>query len=485
VALGFWLAGLSAGCVAQSRGTLAQQGTVQSPDSEPPLLPIDGLDGPARTVEVSIDRTQRMQVLEGFGASLGWYLERLVGETPAELYPMLFPELGLDILRLRNRFERSEPGDDNLEQEREIVRRASAALGHAPKLLLSSWSPPAALKASGTERCKGNADCTLKRKGGSFVYEEFGAWWRRSLAHYDQIGLAPDFVSVQNEPDFIPPNWEGCKFTAKETADYPGYGTALEAVHRAIASLPKRPRIIGPEVLGIHYHRIPEYLTGLDASLLDGTAHHIYERGNDEMWDWREPGPDSFLDEMEEVAAAAPRPLFQTEFGTDEDKGKDGGFETAWLIHHSLTVEGVSAWLYWELIWPSPGGLVSMKGKTPKPRDQYYSLRHYARFTDPGDVRIGALSAEPGLLASAFEAEGGKRLTVIVLNTSASTLDAHVNVEAHGESTADDVTQAVAKVQAFRTIFRPGHSRRWEAVPASDRVLRLPPRSIATLVLEY
>ena len=44
-------------------------------------------------------------------------------------------------------------------------------------------------------------------------------------------------------------------------------------------------------MLGIHYERVPKYIAGMDMSLVAGVAHHIYERGNDNMWDWREPGP--------------------------------------------------------------------------------------------------------------------------------------------------------------------------------------------------
>jgi O-glycosyl hydrolase len=84
--------------------------------------------------------------------------------------------------------------------------------------MLTSWSPPASLKASGKEKCHGNLDCTLKKKkNGKFVYEEFADWWLESLKHYQEKGLTPYYISMQNEPSFIPPDWEGCKFEPKET----------------------------------------------------------------------------------------------------------------------------------------------------------------------------------------------------------------------------------------------------------------------------
>jgi glucuronoarabinoxylan endo-1,4-beta-xylanase len=200
-----------------------------------------GADERAGAAVVTLLPAERHQTLEGFGASVAFYIDRAVGNSPAGLYQVLFPELGLDILRFRNRYERTESGDGDLAQEVEILRRATQALGKPPKLMLSSWSPPAALKANGRERCLGNDDCTLKRENGQFVYGKFGDYWHDSLAHYASIGVVPDYVTIQNEPDFIPPDWEGCKFAPTETAQYPGYDRALAAVYEKVAALPSPP----------------------------------------------------------------------------------------------------------------------------------------------------------------------------------------------------------------------------------------------------
>jgi glucuronoarabinoxylan endo-1,4-beta-xylanase len=430
-------------------------------------------DAAATTGAVSVDTGRRFQTLEGFGAAVAWFQDRLSGVVADGLIDFLFPELGLDILRFRNRFERTDKTDEQLSQEVTIFRRATEALGHPPKLLLSSWSPPARLKASGSEKCEGNSSCTLKKEQGHFVYEAFADWWRRSLEHYAELGLTPDWISLQNEPDFVPPAWEGCKFTPEETQDFPGYGQALVAVHKAVQGLPHVPRLLGPETLGIHHERVQSYLAGLDANLLWGVAHHIYERGNDLVWDWRDPGPESFVDEMEGLKAATDKPTFQTEFNTDEDEGSLGGFETAWLIHETMAVQGAVAFLYWDLIWQGSKGLVSMKGLTPSPRDQYYSVRHFARFTDPGYVRVAADATGEGLLASAYVAPDDSRLSLVLLNTSRTAMDASID----GGS-----FQGVPS-QAFVTSYRPEASRRWSEVGAlSKGSLRLPARSVATVV---
>lgn len=431
---------------------------------------------PGTPSTVSVDLERRYQTLVGFGASTAWYHDRITGKTPDGLYQVLFPELGLDVLRLRNRYLRSETNDRNLKTEVEILKRATEALGHRPLILITSWSPPSHLKASGKERCKGEDQCTLAKKNGTFVYEEFGQYWADSLAHYQSMGISPDFISMQNEPDFIPPDWEGCKFEPSETAKFPGYGKALDVVHGKLAQLPHRPQMIGPELLGIHYNKMPKFLAGLDVRKLDAVSHHLYERGNDGVWDWRDPGPDSYADEMRDIAATTQMPRYQTEFQTDEDEGFDGGLETAWLIQNSLVHEGVSMFLYWDLIWDGNAGLVGLMGRLPMVRDQYFAVRHFARFTDPGFVRVNAPTDNSRLIASAFVSPTGDRLTVVAINTGEQMLEVKVDPGAFKASSS----------AAYRTTFRPRQSERWTELGAEGigDSLRMPPRSIVTLVMK-
>jgi glucuronoarabinoxylan endo-1,4-beta-xylanase len=434
--------------------------------------------GPTVPATVRIDQGRRFQTLEGFGASVAWHHDKIVPAAPDGMYELLFRDLGIDILRLRNRYQRrTKKSDGKIAEDVEIVRKATAALGRPPKILMSSWSPPAELKANNAEDCNNNADCTLAKHDGKFVYDRFAEWWRASLVYYESQGIVPEWVSLENEPSFIPPFWEGCKFEPSETDRYPGYDKALVAVHAALAKLPRPPKLIGPEVLGIHWGTLQKFVAAMDMNLVYGVAHHIYERGNDSVWDWKDPGPDSFVDEMRAAAALTDKPLFQTEFHTDDDggyKGGLGGFETAWLIHHSLVEEGVAAWLYWDLIWTG-GGLVAMDPKPPQIRDQYYSVRHYARFTDPGDVRVHAASDGTGVIASAFQSPGGDRLTIVVLNTGDQAADVRI----------DGGAFAARSSEVVRTVYRPKQSLRWQelgALPASGSI-PIHSRAAATVVL--
>ena len=447
-----------------------------TPASDADYPNIVDIKAPPGNAAVSVSTDSRFQTLEGFGAATAWYDENLVGRTTKGIYELLFPDLGLDIIRFRNRFNRSDYKDGHPEWSAEILERANRALGRPLKVLLSGWSPPAALKANQMEKCKGNDDCTLAKKDGQFVYQQFADFWLESVKHYASLGVVADYVSIQNEPDFIPPDWEGCKFTPSETAKYPGYDKALSAVHARLQQLKTPPKMLGPEVLGIHYDKVQTYLRPLNQDLLFGVAHHLYEKGNDGIEDWRDPGPDSYLDEMLGVTKVAQKPLFETEFGTEGDRGIDGGFEIAWLIHNTLTVEGAVAFIYWQLVWPGMDGLVGLRGKYPQPRDQYYSMRHYARFTDPGYVRVDAHSDAKDVLASAYLSPDDQHLTVVLLNTAKNTMNVQL----------DTGSYAATKVSAFRTVYRPGHSKRWELLAGASATafIEMPARSVVTIAFE-
>src|SRR5262245_35884172 len=153
---------------------------------------------PAAAGAVPLDATvklapaERHQRLEGFGASVAWYLDKITRNPPPGLDDVLFKELGLDIIRFRNRWHRTELDDRDTSQEVEILRRATRSLGHAPRILMSSWAPPGALKANGQERCKSNKDCTLVKENGQFVYDKFGDYWHDSLVDYAKLGIVPE-----------------------------------------------------------------------------------------------------------------------------------------------------------------------------------------------------------------------------------------------------------------------------------------------------
>jgi glucuronoarabinoxylan endo-1,4-beta-xylanase len=178
------------------------------------------------------------------------------------------------------------------------------------------------------------------------------------------------------------------------------------------------------------------------------------------------------MNSVGKTAAAAGLPTFMTEFSPNAPTM----FDTACLINNALTVENVSAYIYWELVWNNsspPTGLVTITNpfgnSTYTINDIYYALKHFARWTDPGWVRVDATSSLSAVRASAFVSPDGGSLTLVLLNTSAK----------------DHMVTVSPGAFPFGTlaIYRSsGASERTANVaPEADGSVFLPSRSIATL----
>ena len=437
-------------------------------------------------VSVAVDTTLTHQTLEGFGAATAYQAYLLAGRTD-DIFQVLFVDSGLDILRLGNWYQNqgqtdtaTTPFNDN--DEVQIVQKATAARGGTPpKILMSSWTPPAYLKSNGVTKPPFGSGAsvpagTLIQNGGAYAYADFGDWWARSLQAYATAGVVPDWVSIQNEPDFFTNQWETCVFGPTEGATVAGiaaagYGQALDAVSGAIgaATLAAPPVLLGPETTGFSGNVVQQYLDGLDPSKLGGIAHHLYGIPGDN------PGPDAFngsLGDLARSGAAEGLPTFMTEYSPNAPTM----FDTAWLINNALTVENASAYLYWELVWnnTTPAtGLVAIAGPSPSAAytvtDLYYALKHFARWTDPGWVRVDATSSVSAVRTSAFVSPDGTSLTLLLLNSGTEDHTVSVSPGAFPFGTL--------------TVYRSsGDSERTAVVaPESDGSIALPSRAIATV----
>ena len=70
----------------------------------------------------------------------------------------------------------------------------------------------------------------MLQSAGAYEYAQFADWWVRSIAAYTAQGVVPDYISIQNEPDFFNAGWETCQLDTAEDATNAGYGRALDAV---------------------------------------------------------------------------------------------------------------------------------------------------------------------------------------------------------------------------------------------------------------
>ncbi len=431
---------------------------------------------PTPDAHVAIDTHTTHQTLTGFGAAVA-YDESEITTHPqnAALYKTLFADLGLDVLRLRDRYGHT--GDDDLTATATLIAAAAASLGRMPTLILTSWSPPANLKANAAVNCSGNADtCTLTKNAmGDFDYASFATYWRNSLQAYSAAGIFPDYMGIQNNPNWLPTAaqvGEACIFLPSEgmttvslngknvTVSYPGYAEAQTATLSALKGLANLPKVLAPETSD--HASVQGYIAALDPSSIDAVAHHLY--GMDPQ------NPD--LTGLAAVGNAAPgKPLFQSEMESD-------GLGTALLIHYTTVVEGASAYLQTTLTSSTTGpatnfdALVGTTATDFTIRQTYYAMRHFSLNTDPGWVRVDATSTSSTLLSSAWVSPAGDALTVVLVNDA--TTDQNIELDL-----ASGTRPAHSSVS--RTVFD-GVERGADLGSLSDgNVLKVPARSIVTV----
>jgi O-glycosyl hydrolase len=425
-----------------------------------------------------VDTSTRFQTLVGFGAGVAYTDDEIVRHPrKAALYQAMFADLGSDVLRLRNRYGSTDP---NLASFAEIVTAAAESLGRKPTVLVTSFSPPAALKANGSPQCAGNPEtCTLTRlAGGGFDYAAFATHWRGSVEAYANAGIPPDYIGLQNNPNWVPDASaavDACKFlptegTATVSTDsgdvevaYPGFAPALAAVAAELANLSSAPRIMAPETSD--YQSVAEYLSSLDSSSVAAIAHHLY--GTDPA-----AVDTTALANTGQLGRQYQLPIFQSEMQAE-------GFETALLMHDALAVEGVSVYVqagFAESASSLTGNsraLIAMGTADFTIQLPYHAMRHYSRHTDPGWVRVAAESTATDLLASAWLSPAEDALTVVLLNSGLTEVDVKMDA---GQTrwTSSQVTRT-----AFEGVER---SAELGAVPAQG-VVRVPSHAILTVAL--
>jgi O-glycosyl hydrolase len=378
-----------------------------------------GPTDPNATGQVNFNVTH--QTLEGFGAAGAWGEGTLtdLGQPSKhpEIYDILFGDLGLDIYRLRNAYN-EDGGAGYMSKSGQIVNAAGASLGHPIKVLISAWSPPDYLKSNGDTNNGG----TLIGGPNNYDYTGLADWLADSITAWSGYGVDADYISIQNEPDWVA-SWDTCRYEPAQTTSYAGYNQAFEAVYNELYSRfgSSMPKMIGPEATGFNGaagSSLSAYLSAItNQSHVYGYAHHLYNPDSG-------GNPDAYISAMQSFNSSwGTKPLFQTEFEQASNPSAwPDAYNLALLLHNSLTVEEVAGYFYWDLFWYTPSvGLVSITSTSYTINSDYYGFKHYSKFTDPGWQRVDANSDSSNLRISAYKDPCEPNAAIVIINTSTTT----------------------------------------------------------------
>ncbi len=425
--------------------------------------------------KVRVNPAVTYQEMVGFGSAVTWYCDRVTSSSKKEeLYDLMFDDLGLDILRLKNWYYPVNYPDNKSTAEMEVswfkqhfdatnvLFDVAKQKNPNIKVLLSSWGPPSSLKSNNKLE-----EGTLKKdENGKFMYEEYATYWEDALNH---IAFNPDYLSIQNEPSYINQGWTTCEWRPtqiSEAALFPGYDIAFDLIYDKIKDKANPPVMIGSESANLGNSSFGNTFSTFadklkDKNYLGMHAYHPYNLNESSTTSNMELS-------LKVLENYQDRPNMMSEYSGMS------WFKTAQFINRTLYVANTSAYIYWELMWAETSDYAMIKVTSTGNYELtpfYYLMKHYAKHISQGYKRIDLSSQFATLDAVSFISPAGDKVTSIILNPSGTSIDIKIEVANHPNKAVSgwESTESSQYVEIQNL--------------SADSIIRLKANSITTIVV--
>jgi len=386
---------------------------------------------PARATRIEVDPQRRFQSMVGFGAAVtdasAWLIQTRLDEAQrAALLADLFGRdggIGLSFTRItigasdfsRSHYSLDDTPDGSADPDlarfsieptrAELlpVLRAARAINPDLRIVASPWSPPGWMKTSGS---------LVHGRLLPGAQPAFAAYLVRFSDALAAEGVPIFALTLQNEPDFDPPDYPGMRLEPAERARIIGkfLGPMLSS------------RAAGPLILDWdHNWDKPESPLAVladpeAARFIAGVAWHCYNGNVQAQATVHEAHPD--------------KDAYFTECSGGE-WDPDFGSSLRWFTRE-LIIGATRGWARGVVLWnlalderhgPHVGGCGDCRGVVTIDSTsgvvtrnvEYYALAHASRFVLPGAHRIESTSVAKDLASVAFQNADGS-LALIVLN---------------------------------------------------------------------
>lgn len=415
---------------------------------------------------VMIDFGDAKQTIKGFGGSAAWYYNKLADDRLNVLFGTgLSDSLGLSIMRLRiapAAWNASTKTADTTQWTAELANGAGAQARGA-LVFASPWSPPASMKIVNKER----PDPLYSGRLNPAMYADYAQYLNAYVRYAATRSVNLYAVSVQNEPDWDPKDYESCLWNADELKSWIGeQGAAAVAGTTA--------KLMAPESLAY----VPATTDALMADTkaannLGIIGGHLYGS---------QPGYAS-------TAAKLGKELWMTEHFLDSvnksssktswSTSIDDAIALAKEIHDGMTVAQYNAYVHWWLVNSNdatPTGLITSTGKPT-----YFGLgmKHFSYFIRPGYVRYDTTALpQKGVRVSAYGTPAGAatgKAVVVLVNENATDVTLTTSITPAGRT--------LTSLTPYRTTATATFEKQ-AAIGVSGNVfsISLPAKSITTLV---
>ena len=447
-----------------------------TPTPPPPTPPVPD------HITITVSPTDVKQEMIGFGGGLTWYSNWVTGNVKnGEIADLMFTDLGIDIIRFKNWYYPSDyptnKSVDNIGNTADTDYSKpqwdatntlyQMAMERNPniKILLSSWGPPVQLKSNG----KLQEGTLLKDGSGNFVYDDFAQYWSDVL---DNVPFNPDYISIQNEPTYANSGWTSCQWDINETSTLPGYNTAFNKVYDKIKTRAHVPIMFGPESQDIT--TFVSFSNVLKDNANCGIyAYHPYNINASST-------ASGITSSLQSVGSFSTKPNVLTEFSDNLD-----WFNTALFIQNALLYANSSGYIYWKFTWNTPtsgtdAAIISMASSNSTSAYTvtpfYYLIKHFSKYVDAGFHRVSTSSANDtnnALVTTAFINPANNQLTVVVVNSSTSSLKMDLKA----------VDKTASSINVYQSVTATNSYYKTVTVASPTDVVTLPAKSITTFVI--
>lgn len=417
-----------------------------------------GLGAALRADTATIDFKTVYQRIDGFGASCAYFGTPWT-EAQADLVFSPDKGIGLSLLRIKITADVTGTGTaTKMQTSNAEIGIAKQAIARGARVWGTPWSPPAQFKT------------TNNTVGGSFVSDNNQAY-ANMLASYvadmKTAGVAMYAISIQNEPDFVPSSYEGCRWGAQQFHDFiPFLYNALAA--KGVGST----RIMMPESDNWQTQSASTLITtSLNdpavAPMIGIIADHDYAANN-------QTGSTTTPANMPHTGKA----LWETEVATTGpfDSSITNGLYWAQRVHLFMTAAQASAWHWWWFMNYTPGGgegdNSGLFGQNFAITKRAEVLGQFAKFVRPGFYRIGATTSGNALLSAYKDPTSGKFAIVAINNTATDITETFAFSNFQATSVTPWITSASADLAQQSDI----------AVSGGSFTANLPASSVTTFV---
>jgi O-glycosyl hydrolase len=386
-------------------------------------------DGNSNPLTITVDETSQFQQMEGFGASFtdssAWLVYNKLNSTQRTdlMTNLLSPTNGIGLSLLRQPLGASDFStvgnysyDDVPAGQTDLnltgfsinhdltyivpVLKQAIQLNPAVKIIGTPWSPPGWMKTTGS-MIGGN----LKTED----YSPLANYFVKYIQAYQAQGVPVNYITVQNEPLYIPPGYPGMGMAATEQASFiKNYlGPALGASNiktKILAYDHNWDATSYPETV-LSDPAAAQYISGIAWHWYGGTVNAQTVLHNEY------PNKDAFITEAS---------------GGTWQGGDANGFRA---VLDTLVINGSRNWANGVVLWnmaldtnngPTNGGCGTCRGVVTIDQSSgnvtynvdYYALGHASKFLQPGAYRIGSNTFGSNIEDVAFKNPDGSKVLI-------------------------------------------------------------------------